>query len=102
MIDIYNKVYTTLQNQNFTLLHYTEKRPYGSFSIHIEVLNYLIYQWNVENNRSNEMFKYIFKPNELVVLNNVTIKEFMDFLIKCKDSKKEIMFIEPPKQQQLF
>jgi len=75
-----------LESNDFELLVFNEKPESDKLSIHIEALNYLLYEWNEDNEDERNIFDYVLKPNDCDWdFTSIDFDEFFDFITNQKD-----------------
>lgn len=95
LIEYYNNIKSKIRNNEYEIVFINTKSVSNKTSLHIEALNYMIYEWNEDHNDDrNDIFKYIIKPNNSDFdFTNITFVEFFDFLMLSKDKDNEVKII---------
>lgn len=104
LIEYFNKVKDELRKQNYKVINIKDVKIPDKFSLHIESLNYMVFEWNEDHNDPrNEIFNYIIRPNDCDFdFTSIIFEEFFKFLMVSKDKDNEIVNIKPisePKEE---
>ena len=99
--DYFEQVKTELRNNNYKIINIKNVTISKMLSLHIESLNYMIYEWNEDHKDDrNDIFKYIIRPNGLDFdFTSISFKEFFDFLMKSKDKDNEMFNLVDKKDE---
>jgi len=87
-----NRIREQYEKGNYKVLDLNGKPESNKLSIHIESLNYLLYEWNEDNKDPRNIFDYVIVPDDCDFdFESIKFEEFFDFLTKQKD-KDNVMF----------
>ena len=91
LIEYFNKVKDEIRKQNYKIINITNKVIPSTISLHIESLNYMLYEWNEDHNDPrNDIFDYIIRPNDCDFdFTSINFEEFFNFLMLSKDKNNE-------------
>ena len=93
--EYYTKVKNELKNGNYHTINIKNVLIPTKISLHIETLNYMIYEWNEDHKDSrNDIFDYVIRPNNCDFdFTTVDFKDFFRFLMSSKDDNVEMLNI---------
>ena len=64
--EYFNEVKNKIRQQNYKCINIKNVNILETLSLHIESLNYMIYEWNEDHKDDrNDIFNYIIRPNDL-------------------------------------
>lgn len=86
LTEYFIQVLTKIESNDFELVVFDKEPDSDKLSIHIEALNYILYEWNEDNKDERNIFDYILKPNDSDWdFTSITFDEFFDFVTSQKD-----------------
>lgn len=93
--EYFEKVKTQISNGNFELIIMFNKPESKNLSVHIETINYILYEWNEDNKDPRNIFNYVLKPHNCDWdFTSIKFDEFFDFIIKQKDKENLIINVD--------
>ena len=103
LIEYFNKVEDEIRNQNYYIINIKNVNIPSKISLHIEVLNYMIFEWNEDRkDNRNDIFDYIIRPKNCDFdFTSITFEEFFKFLMSNKDQDNEIVEIIKDKPKEI-
>lgn len=101
LIEYFNKVKNEIRNNNYKIINIKSVSIPSKISIHIESLNYMIYEWNEDHkDNRNDIFNYIIRPNDCDFdFTSITFEEFFKFLMLSKDQNNEMVDLKDEKEK---
>lgn len=95
IVDYFIEVRDKIEDGDFDLIVYNNKPESIKLSVHIETLNYILYEWNEDHKDERNIFDYILKPNNVNFdFVDMKFEEFFDFITSQKDKENVIIDIE--------
>ena len=96
----FNQIKSEIKGGNYKVININNVVIPPKSSIHMESLNYMIYEWNEDHkDNRNDIFDYIIRPNNCDFdFTSITFKEFFNFLMTSKDKDNEIFEITENQQ----
>ena len=93
LYEYFNLVKDEIKKENINLLELKKTDIPKTISVHLEAINYMIYEWNNTNDKiRNDIFYYIIEPNiEKFNFSDISFHDIFDFLIKIKDKESEFI-----------
>ena len=91
----FTKVKEEIKKGNYHIINLNNVIIPDKSSIHMESLNYMIYEWNEDHKDDrNEIFDYIIRPNNLDFdFTSIEFKDFFNFLMMNKDKDNDMFII---------
>ena len=94
--EYFNRVYDQILQGNFDLVVF-QGEPTSKVALHIEALNYMLYEWNEDHHDPRNIFDYILKPHDCDWdwdFTSITLEEFFQFITNQRDNHNQILNLE--------
>lgn len=93
LLQYFEKVKNEIRKGNYKTINKKNVSINQKSSLHIESLNYMIYEWNEDHKDDrNDIFDYIMLPNNCDFdFTSITFEEFFNFLMTAKDQENEMI-----------
>lgn len=93
LLQYFEKVKNEIRNNNYIIINIKNIPINKKLSLHIETLNYMIYEWNEDHkDERNDIFDYIIKSNDCNFdFTSISFENFFNFLMLAKDKENEMI-----------